>query len=348
VDPAPPPITIVNPNAPEGAMEVIGSDGGRRLSAYQKAVALLTAAIVALLVTGVQRVRHVRHEDALDAAARDGVSLEVRGGEERSELQLLSRSSGDVTVLSVGFVGDGYRERRQEVRISPQSFAMVTTPDAKNCRTSLFDSGPKQVRVTVRTSRGDVVTRTLRLGESVSTQVQAAERYKCQYLLPEEAVGADVLSSRREGRDVVVVWRVLNFGRFPVTVVGINPPAGLAATTSLPVTLDRAAFFTGHSKPVTVTVRLRVTDCAAFAAGFVTFPDDIEVPGLAGFSVPRELLVEVQHEYAEGVTSWAFGFRGFETDDDLSLEERIRPSQALRWLEQSCDPALFARPDPTY
>jgi hypothetical protein len=337
VDPAPPQITIVNPNAPEGAQEVLGSDGGWRPSAYQSFVALLTALIVALVVVGVQRVRHVHHEAALDAAARDGVELEVVPDDESDSdegFKLLSTSTGTVTVLSVGFVGDGYREQRQHVTISPQSFGSVEPSSEKNCTTSLFATGPTEVRVTVRTSRGDVVTRTLPLTGTVTQQVQSAERWRCGYLLPTEAVYAHVVSARRDGRDVLADFSVIGSGRFPVTILSITPPDGLAATAAgLPVTLGRPAFWTGHSKPVRVTVRMRVTDCEAFAAGFFRYD------GESG--MPQGLQVLVKHDYGSGVTTWPFAVGGFELDDDSGFDGTFGPSRALTLLESGCDPDLF-------
>ena len=77
------------------------SDGGWRPSPYQKSVALLTALIVALVVVGVQRIRHVHHETALDTAAREGVALEVQqddGSTSEEGFRLYSTSTGDVRV----------------------------------------------------------------------------------------------------------------------------------------------------------------------------------------------------------------------------------------------------------
>ena len=336
VDPAPPPITIVDPNAPPGSQEVLGSDGGWRPSAYQKGLALLTAAIVALLVTGVQRVRHVHHESALDAAARAGVALEVVADQNGDEaFQLYSTSSGSVTVLSVTLVGDGYREQREDVTIAPRGYGSVSASQAKNCTTSLFDSGPTEVRVKLRTSRGDVLTRTVPLAGDVAQAVQAAERWKCDYLTPGESTGAQVVSARREGRDVVTVWAVQSFGKFPVTILDVTAPDGMTATASLPVTLGRAAFWTGHSKPVQLTIRMRITDCKVFAAGFSS--------GFGGGAAPGDLAVTLKHDYASDVVSWGFALQGFTLDAEGpgASGDPSQPSEALTLLESGCDPSLF-------
>ena len=286
VEPAPPPITITNPNAPAGAHEVLGSDGGWRASPYQRLVAVLTAAIVAVLVTGVQEVRHVRHEDALDAAAVADVAFTLSAVSsdyftfDPPELTVTNAGRQPVRITEVQLEGPGYRRRTQDQRLGAGEGATVNLSSTKPCSPQVMTERAGALRIRARTSRGDVVERTAPLPPQFSVQLGFFQRVRCGYLLPSEALQSQLVDVRVHGHEVVARVDVINESVLPVTLSGLPSYPGVEVTTPLPVTVPRRAFLTGHSGPQRLTITVRVTDCVLLRDVLADFdPFDGGFPG---------------------------------------------------------------------
>src|SRR5437899_689716 len=108
--PLPPPvITITDPSAPGPLSDVIGREpkrAPRRLSRAQRALAVLTAAVVGTTGAGFWALGHLREGDQLDRAAVREVSVVAAVADESGadshhvELALLNDGPHPVTVLS--------------------------------------------------------------------------------------------------------------------------------------------------------------------------------------------------------------------------------------------------------
>ena len=336
VEPAPPPITIVDPNAPPGHQEILGSDGGWRPSPYQKLVTVLTALIVALLVSGVQRVRHVHHERSLDTAALNDVSLSVGPtdeyffGSDAPEVVVTNGGRLPLSITGLQLTGDGHRERRLTQRLGPGESGTLQLSSAKNCRPEIYNQDASGIRITARTSRGDDVVRTLQLPAELAQQIGFFERFQCGFFRPAEAFSNDVVGVTRRGRDVVVKLHVWNQGVIPITLTDLGTYRSITVTSpDLPLTLERRAFWTGRSPEKTLTVTLRVTDCAAFAADNEQQGDEYDG------AYPGSLRTTVSNEYREDHT-----FLGLVTWDD---ENDLPDPQAAMLLRATCPSSFFPR-----
>jgi hypothetical protein len=337
VDPAAPPITIVNPNAPLGTADLL--DNGRdpwRASPRQKVAVLLTAVIVAVVSGAVAEIRHVHHEQALDAAAMRDVAFATDpsladGGFDNIVVTLVNEGQLPVHVLGVTLVGDGYQERTVDVELASYANAAVPLSSAKNCRVSMMSTDPQQVRVRVRTGRGDVVTRTVPLPTELTRQVGYAERNRCGYLRPGDALINEVVSTKARGRDVVVTMKLYNQSVFPLTITKLDAFPGLSASMRLPVTVPRRTFWTRNSPPQIITVTLRVADCIAFSEGF----------GREGMQV------HLRNPYVSGETYLSL----IDSSHLYEPDQPLRPGTAQGILAKTCPWNLFPQPafdDPTF
>jgi hypothetical protein len=335
VDPAPPPITIVNPNAPLGPTDLL--DSGRdswRTSPRQKVAIALTAIIVALISSGVAEIRHVHHEDALDAAALRDVAFAADpsladGDTDTMAITLVNEGKLPVRVLGLALVGAGYQERTLDVELAGSARAPVPLSTAKNCRISMLSTDPQELRVRARSARGATVLRSVGLPTDVATEIGAIERGRCGYLRPEEALGNEVTSATRRGRDVVVTMKLYNSGVFPLTVTTIRTPPGLSASGHLPVTLPRRTYWTGSSPGTVLTLTLHVDDCATFAGIFA-----YDSGTLIDVGVVR---VELTNSYVAGQSF--LSIEGF--DGDFSPGSPPRPMSVMSLLEKSCPSTVF-------
>jgi hypothetical protein len=328
VDPAPPPITIVDPNAPLGTTELLGSDREPgRVSPYQKLVVAMTALIVALVSIGVARIKQVHHGQQLDAAAVAAVSLAVQPsadyyGEDSGKILIVNNGPQRVVIESAQFVGQGFQPQRQSVRIESTLANGIEVSEAKNCTPALYQGGPRQLRVTARTVRGGLAQRTLELPPDVTQRAGGMQRARCGYLLPAEALWPQLTGARRVGDDVVATFELQNEGVLPLTVSGLQAPEGMTFRAQLPVTLGPRQFWTGHSRPVTLTVRLHVQDCGLFRQA-----------GADGIGPVGVLAVTLANRYVSGASELQLS--GFQV---VAEPGQNQAPDALTLLNDICPP----------
>jgi hypothetical protein len=334
VEPAPPPITIVNPNDPTGTSDVL--DNGReswRTSPRQKVAIALTAIIVALVSGGVAEIRHVHHEDDLDAAVLRDVTFAADpsfdDGGVGGEISLVNEGKLPVHILGITLVGEGYREHRMDVTLASLASAPLELSSAKNCRVAMLSTDPQELRVRARSARGGIVVRRVGLTTDLAVRIGFTERERCGYFRPQEALSSEVASATRRGRDVVVTMTLYNEGVFPLTLSGLQTPPGLTVSAHLPITLPRRTYWTGRSPGTLLTLTLHVDDCAAFA-GTMAYDSG----NVIEFDVVR---VELTNGY---VADQSFlPLSGFEGDP--SSDSPPRPVNAMPLLVKSCPSSLF-------
>ena len=325
----------MDPHAPAGDPDVLGTDETRLPPPYQRLFVAMTAAIVLLLVGAVQEVRSIHRDHRLDQAAISGVALVATLPHRiatNDTLELENDGTGPVTVLSAAFVGADFDTQRLHVTISPDGVAGVSPPGIKGCSPSLYFTGPDRLRVTVRTGRGDVVTRELELDGDLADQLRNQARWTCGLLLPSEALATQLVSMRRVGRDVEVTYHLTNNGRFRVTVESVEAPAGLTATAQLPLTVEGSDPAAPVTHVASLTMRLHVVSCPDFATGFFDWTD--------GRPAADVLHLQLDSEHAS---------------DDIALGINPTPSPegdtslvgyGLEVLQHECDPKLFPPIEP--
>src|SRR3954470_16173254 len=167
--PPPPVITITNPSAPGPLSDVIGKEprrAPRRLSRAQRALALLTAAVVGTAATGVWALGHIREGDQLDRAAVREVSVvaavadESGADEHHVELALLNDGPHPVTVLSARLDAPGFPALAADEnrRLPPHNPQVVSFPLPRRCPTTLRATFEGPVLLRLRTYRGAETT----------------------------------------------------------------------------------------------------------------------------------------------------------------------------------------------
>jgi hypothetical protein len=291
----PPPITIVDPNATTDAGDVL--DSGRdpwRPTKRQRLTIAAAAAAVALVAGGVTEVRHVRHENALDAAAVRDVAFTVDDSDgffisgEEPTVTLVSTGKLPVQVLGVTVDWPGYAERTADVRLESYGHAQVEVTSGKTCSTAMYTDQPRRLRVRARSARGEVVTRTVVLPDQAAEMLGAAERFRCEFLRPDEAFVGEVTAAAVRGRTVALTVSVRNAGVERLTVSRLAFLPGVEATAHLPLVLPPGGT---ESDTVPVPVTLRVGDCAAFARGLATPGEELS---------PYALSATVSSAYVSG------------------------------------------------
>jgi hypothetical protein len=278
VEPEPPPITITDPNAPALTTADLLDTGPDRWqpSPYQKALALLTAAIVALISGGVAAVRHIDHERALDRASVRAVtvyaSIDVAPVDPSHEM------AEPGLVLSVANLG---RDTVQLVRVRLDGTAL-TLPDAglvlaagatfteplppATCTGTAGRTRTREVTVDVRTPRGQEVGRRILLEGAQLTVSNFRDRAACWTQLPEEAFGVGLSSVTRRGRVVTARLLLSNYSLLDVTVRGVRGLPGLRPVVrGLPLLVPARADPHHITQDVGLVVVLRAVDCHAFA-----------------------------------------------------------------------------------
>ncbi|HUR15361.1 MAG TPA: hypothetical protein VM097_12835 [Mycobacteriales bacterium] len=277
MDAQPPPVTIVDPNAPAGTADLL--DSGRdpwRPSRRQVVVSAFAVLLLGVVGGGLAALRHVRHEQALDRQSVHEVRLVL--GVDEPDVGLFPDSPAGSVQLNLSNDGPAMIRVRtvqlddgDEVPVTtgsdvlPGAATSVTLTLRNRCTT---DAGRATHTVTVRlrTSRGQVATRVQRLtsDELLNTHV----REQCGTLKPTEALAPSIVSARTRGAWVDVVLDLRNTSVLPLSVRSLGVPVGLRAELPpLPIVLPPADApgTTGPSRQV--RVRLRVQDCDVFNAG---------------------------------------------------------------------------------
>jgi hypothetical protein len=278
MNPEPPPITIVDPNAPPGTPDLI--DSGRdpwRPSRRQAVVGTVVVLLLALVAGLAAQVRHVRHESALDRQSVRGVRLLVNVSE--PDLS----ASGDVPAGSVllNVLNDGRGlvrlrsvriDSRAEVPVEtgsdliPGALTTVPMPMSGSCAA---DAGRAQHTLTfrLRTDRGQAVTTTQPLLDDLVNQ---HERERCGTQTPIEALASAIVSATRRGRWVDVVLDLRNTSVLPLTVTSLTAPQGLVAQLPpLPVVLAPATAPHGTGPSRQLRLSLQVSSCDAYNTGLM-------------------------------------------------------------------------------
>jgi hypothetical protein len=287
VEPAPPPITIVDPHAPPSyATELLEAGDDREPFAWtpRRRYVALTAVTVATLVAGVaSAVDMVREGHRLDRASVKAVQLHADAALEASapaaEVQLSVRNDGPTAVrlLSARLLAPGYAEQPLSGVVGVGESVVVHLPDEVPCGPSLLKTPVEVLRLRVRTDRAQVVTRELTLGPSAYIAVNHPARERCGYLPPDEAFTFGVQSLQRQGHEVVVTALLHDESVLPLTLVRVAAVPGLEVVVSprLPLHLPPQSGAQRRSHFVSVELRIRVTNCSAFfSAPGLTFLAD--------------------------------------------------------------------------
>jgi hypothetical protein len=275
--PKPPPVTIVDPNAPPGTADLLdhGRDPWRpsRRQAVVIAATVLTTAVVAGVTA---QVRHSQHERALDAAAEravlfflDSTSAESDMGHQ--SLGLINEGPSAVRVLDVGFVGDGYGTQHLDAQVPTYDTLPLAVPLGTTCPTSLLDSAATELRVRARTHRGTVVTRVVGLDPREIELLGMAERARCGLLRVEEAVSVTGGTAALRGSRLVLTLVVENRGTLPVTLTSLTASEGMHAEATMPLRLPGRPP-AGPTPTARLHVVLTVTSCEAVRANLFGDP----------------------------------------------------------------------------
>jgi hypothetical protein len=234
--------------------------------------------LVVLIVAGVPIVRAKQHRDelkALDAAAVRDVQLgptadprtEYLGPDGTVGIGL--RNDSEQALILVGYQvrAPGFVAQKTKLRIKPDSIIGLDVPDTATCSPTLITKvAPLPIALTVRTSRGQLVTTTANLLEAVSPSLQQHAQQRCgfvntvQALYVQTAVGPDLSS-----RTLTAALKVANLGRLPLTITAISASPGVEITTfpDLPLSLTYEPNDGQHSVTgLPLRLRLRITDCA--------------------------------------------------------------------------------------
>lgn len=275
-------MVITDPRAPRRAADVLEGGGDPRGSRHL----LLGVLGLVLLVVAVQVLTTVRDRRAADVEerrVRGLVELEQTARFERG-LSEQWQPVGDSARVSyaVGVRNEGPREV-EVVRADLGELQLGTTvrvPAGADRRLELVHEvgcasrpadgeAASQVTATVRSQDG--VEHPLALPAAVDAdQLRTAAARACRYVSPGEATFADPFQAERTGDRVDARFALLNLGRTPVRVVGVDGAGGLvaelrrdgeSAPVAAPVVLPPKDG-SGADRPVLVVVRLGVQDCA--------------------------------------------------------------------------------------
>jgi len=286
VEPAPPPITIVDPHAPPSATEMLVAGDEREPFEWtpRRRYVALTAVTVATLVAGVASAADMvgdghRRDRASIAAVRLYADAAVEATAPAAEVQLSLRNDGPsaVRLLSARLVAPGYGEQRLTGVVAAGESVVLHLPDEVPCGPKLLTEPVEVLRVRVRTDRQQVTTQELTLGPSAYIAVNHPARERCGYLPPDEAFTFGVQSLQRRGHQVLVKALVHDESVLPLILVRVAAVPGLEVEVAprLPLRLPPQTGPERTSHFVPVTLRVRVANCSAFfSAPGLTFLAD--------------------------------------------------------------------------
>lgn len=272
--PPPPVVTITNPSAPGPLSDVIGGVIGkepvrapRRLTRAQRAVALLTAAVVGTAAAGVWAIGRIREDERLDRAAVREVAVvsaaadEEGADQEHVDLALLNEGPHPVTVLSARLDVPGFPALAADTnRLLPHNPQVVTFPLPRRCPKTLQASFTGPVLLRLRTYRGTETT--VRFDGGGSTGAFAAGFVftmmgRCGVYPPDFSLETTGVQARQAGPDLVVRLQLRNRSGSPRSLDHVAVNGGLTVRGVVqPVRLP------GHGV-VEVEVRLGLVECAA-------------------------------------------------------------------------------------
>jgi hypothetical protein len=276
VDPAPPPITITDPNAPPLATEVLTfGDERRRRRPSSRATrrAALWLAVVAVAGVGLRAGVGAVLAQRADAKAVAEVDLTLLGvvrpvgvleGDDLlpvTTVQLVSHGAHHVQLTDVQLVGATARAMVGD--LGPDPF-YLPLPALASCDLALLSHPPNRLRLGMRTYRGQHLTRTLTLGAEELGSYVSNERVRCGFPPPGQAAMVDLRRSEVAGRTLVAHYVLGNDSLAPLDLVGIRGSAGLTVSTSATLPLRLVARTGARATFREVVLRIRVTDCDAY------------------------------------------------------------------------------------
>jgi hypothetical protein len=303
VDREPPPISIVDPNAPSGTADLLDSGRDPWRPSRRQVVLTVTAVLVLALVAGAVAllVLNVQAQRA-DRRAVRALSFELGGDVEAQpdnglsiSLELRNLTRYPYTVVDVRLDGPGFGTATLGTRLAPRASAFLDLPTSSACDASLYVRGPRAAVVRARTARGTLVTGRVPLDRATADDAWPRFRRSCHYLLPDEALGASASGFSFEGRTLTVRYGLENAAAVPLTIDRLTTADGVELISDdLPLTIpagtgDYQGF--GHR---TLTVRLRVVDCSALRQVLA------RAAGGDGLDGPNTLKVALHHRYDQG------------------------------------------------
>ena len=270
--PEPPLITISDPNNPGRPVDVVGGGSDRdpwrptrRTWTVLGVAALVAAVVVPSVLLAQQRasdrakdreaLRQVQLATMLSQAPPTSVSSEVVGVRNDGALA--------VRILAFQVVAPGYRQVSTDVSLAPYDVAPLEVPDTATCSPGLLTGLPAQLWLTVRTTRGQVVRRTVPLTAEASMALVSASQRRCRYLPTNEALVFSLHETHTVGRTLVASVNLVNQGHAPLTVTFLDAGAGFTVTASRTLPFSLPPEPTDGARGVDVTLRLRVGDCQA-------------------------------------------------------------------------------------
>jgi hypothetical protein len=315
--PEPPPVTIVDPNAPAGTADLL--DSGRdpwrptRATLLTGAVAVLVLGIVG---AGLAQLRHVqaqhaaaRHERDLDRAAVAAVALTVGVVEPESVLDGPGPPPLQVTVTNVGtdtihLTGLTLEDVAVPVDIGGDLPGGVANgfdlPVRIACSPRAGRDISRTVTVSLTTDRGDPVTQEVPLSQEGNEVLNESDRRRCGTLRPAEALVTGISLARRSGGWVLADLTVTNQSVLPLTLSELTFPDGLELqVTGLPAVLppQRAVDEPGTER--TLHLRVRVQSCAAWDRAL----DPVLVSAVLDGQFERETTDVQVYVDGEGITN---------------------------------------------
>jgi hypothetical protein len=277
VDPAPPQITIVNPNDPTGTTDLlISGSEGQSWRPSSRAVRRVALGLLALAVVGISTRAVLR--DVLDRRADARAVAEVdlafadfappTGSFEGDDVYpvttvaLVSRGAHPIDLTDVAFPGlPSVPVQAGRVGRDPYYLPL---PDQRSCDLATLSHPPSQLQLTLTTYRGTRLTRTLPLRAADLAGYAYTERLRCGFPSPAQATFADIEHSEVDGRTLVLHYQLGNDSRTPIDVVGLRPSPGLTVSTSETLPLRLAARTGDRATRREVVLRVRVSDCDAY------------------------------------------------------------------------------------
>jgi hypothetical protein len=274
VEPEPPPITIVDPNL-SGGPDLITSGDERdpwRPTRRQRRIALVALAVVAVVTGATGIVGNVRAARSADQAAVASLHLAAVDGPDDLEPQgsvlVLVRNDGphQVRLLSARLLAPGYAEQQLHEVIGPIGAVLIQLPDTAVCGPALLREPAELIRLRLRTYRGQVITRDVRLGPGAHRAVNHAARERCGYLPADEAFGFGVQSVERRGKQVVIRALVHDDSVLPLVLMRLAPAPGLEIEVwpRLPLQLPVQTSAQRITHFVELTLRVTVSGCPSF------------------------------------------------------------------------------------
>jgi hypothetical protein len=259
--------------------------------------ALVAVLVLAAAITVPIRA-HQRHVDrlrALDDAAAAAVALaptsdpRLSGVDDtRDTVGIGLRNDSDlpVTVLGYQVLGEGYRAQKVNLSLKGNELIGFDVADTATCSTKLLNSDTmaQEMRLTVRTARGQVVTKDEPLVDTAGAALSSVARTRCALYSTLEAFIPQVLDAGTVShRRLTTTVALHNAGRLPLTLTSVQSYPGTTVTMSrhapLAIPYDPKAL-ESPSGGLEVEFSVTLSDCTKALGASPTFADpNLDVPG---------------------------------------------------------------------